>query len=43
MNEKEFEEIVDYLNEESRIDFKNVDAEDPEIINKHIPQTLIDR
>lgn len=43
MNEKEFEEIVEYLNEESRIDFRNVKADDPEIIDKHIPQTPKER
>lgn len=43
MKEEEYEEIIEYLNEESRIDFKNVNADDPDIINKHIPQTQKDR
>jgi len=42
-NEKELEEMVEYLNEESRIDFRNVKVDDPEIIDKYIPQTAKDR
>jgi len=39
LNAEELEEIVEYLNEESGIDFRNVNDDDPEIVHKNIPQT----
>jgi hypothetical protein len=38
-NAEELEEIVEYLNEESRIDFRNFNDDDPEIVHKNIPQS----
>ena len=43
LNDKELEDVVEYLNEESRIDFRNVNADDPEIIDRYIPQTQVER
>jgi len=43
MNDKEFDEIINYLNEESKIDFRKVRDIDPDIISKFIPQNQKDR
>lgn len=42
-NSEKLEGMVEYLNEESNIDFKSVNPDDPEIVGQYIPQTHKER
>lgn len=43
LSEKEMQEALEYLNEKSKIDFDTIKDQDPDIINKFIPQSIKDR